>query len=58
MTIADALSRAPLKKPDEQDESVQEETRAYVDSVIESLPATERRLEQIRTSQVIHYVKK
>ena len=45
MTIADALSRAPLSKPDEQDDLVQEETRAYVDSLIQSLPATERRLE-------------
>ena len=41
----------PLTKPDEQGEFLQEETRAYMDSVIQSLPATERRLEQIRISQ-------
>ena len=48
---ADALSRAPLSKPDENDRLFQEETKAYIDSVIQDLPATEHRLEEIRTSQ-------
>ena len=51
LVIADALSRAPLSKPDENDRLFQEETKAYVDSVIQDLPATEHRLEEIRTSQ-------
>ena len=38
-------------KSDEQDEFLQEEKKAYVDSVIQSLPGTERRLEHIRISQ-------
>ena len=50
MTIADALSRAPVTKPDEHDKFLQEETSAYMDCEIESLLATERRLEQIRIS--------
>ena len=43
LMIADALSRALLRKPDENDRLVQEETKAYVDSVIQDLPATELR---------------
>ena len=48
---AGTLSRAPLLKPDEQDQLFQEETKAYVDSVVQGLPATEQRLEKIRISQ-------
>ena len=51
LVIADALSRAPLWKPDEHDELFQEETKAYVDSVVQGLPATEQRLEEIKINQ-------
>ena len=52
LTTADALSRAPA--PDtmtEEDRLLGEEVEAYVNGVIQSIPATERRLEEIRMHQ-------
>ena len=51
LVIADTLSRAPLSKPDDYDRLFQEEIKSYVDSVIQDLPATEHRLEEIRVYQ-------
>lgn len=47
LVIADTLSRAPMR--DSSDSS--SEVDAYVCLVIESLPATEKRLEEIKTHQ-------
>ena len=49
--IADTLSRAPLMEPDSHDEFFQEEVKAYMDAVVQGLPATERRLAEIRIAQ-------
>ena len=46
LIIADTLSRAPREGTDGGD--LQTETAAYVNSILEALPATERRLEEIR----------
>ena len=51
LVIADTLSRATLLKPDEQDKLFQEETKAYVYSLVQGLPATEQILEEIRIGQ-------
>ena len=52
LTTADALSRAPA--PDtlsEEDGVLGEEVKAYVNEIIQSIPATERRLEEIKMHQ-------
>lgn len=46
---ADTLSRAPV--PGEADTHLREEVQSYVDAVMDSIPATEERLESIRLSQ-------
>ena len=51
LTIADALSRAPVSKASAADELLQREATAYVDFVVEHLPATEQRLQEIREFQ-------
>ena len=51
LTIADALSRAPVSAPSADDKFLQQETTAYVDFVVRHLPATERRLAEIRECQ-------
>ena len=51
LTIADALSRAPVSKASAADELLQREATAYVDFVVEHLPATEQRLQEIRECQ-------
>ena len=48
LTVADALSRAPLR---EVDPDLQDEAYAFVNHTIQSLPATEDRLEEIRQKQ-------
>ena len=48
MYISDALSRAPLSVVDN---DLHEQSELYVQSVMASLPATDRRLEQIRATQ-------
>jgi hypothetical protein len=50
LTIADALSRAPVSTSSVEDQSLQ--TTAYVNLVVESIPATEKRLQEIRELQV------
>jgi len=52
MYTADALSRAPITGPQEQDAQVlQQETEALVNGLLSNLPATNSRLEQIREAQ-------
>ena len=46
MTVADALSRNPLKHSDVPDKEV--DVLAHVNLVISSAPATDERLEEIR----------
>ena len=48
---ADALSRAPCSDPVDEDTLLQQETAVYVNTVVQSLPATERQLERIRLHQ-------
>ncbi len=48
---ADALSRAPVGKPSREEEIFIEEAEAFKDSVIQHLPANDRRLEEIRNAQ-------
>lgn len=49
LSSADVLSRAPVSKPAAQDHDLQEDVNLYVHQVIQNLPASERRLEEIRT---------
>ena len=51
LTIANALSRAPDQTPTERGEPLQRIAMAYVDFVVQQLPATERRIEEIRGCQ-------
>jgi hypothetical protein len=51
LTIADTLSRAPVSLPTAADKLLQQETSAYVNLVMEHLPATEQRLQVIRQCQ-------
>ncbi|XP_020913141.1 uncharacterized protein K02A2.6 [Exaiptasia diaphana] len=62
---ADTLSRSPIDEPQEDDYTLSNEVEKFVISVIQSIPATDTRLEQIRQHQqeddvcqtVIKYVK-
>ncbi len=45
---ADALSRAPWSEATKEDEIVEQEIAAHVDTVIGNMPATEPRIEEIR----------
>ena len=51
LTVADTLSRAPLEEARDCDRLLQEEAAVFVSAVIQSLPATEERLEEIRRHQ-------
>ena len=51
LVIADTLSRAPLSEPTSADNSLQEETAAIVNLILNHLPATEERLEKITKLQ-------
>ena len=51
LVIADALSRAPSKEPVESDLLLQQETRAFVDMIVNSSPASEKRVEEIKLAQ-------
>lgn len=51
LTIADTLSRAPTGGPSPADELLQGETSAFVKAVMQSLPATDQRLEEIKRHQ-------
>ena len=49
--IADTLSRAPAGEATQAENLLEEESRPYVNLVLESIPATEQRLEEIRRHQ-------
>ena len=51
LVFADALSRAPAREPTETDQSLVREADAYVNIIMNNLPATEKRLEEIRNVQ-------
>ena len=51
LTIADALSRAPVSTSSMADQSLQSEITAYVNLVVESIPTTEKWLQEIRELQ-------
>lgn len=51
MYISDALSRAPVSSVTAKDENKSEENEMFVQAIMQSLPATDRRLEQIRLLQ-------
>ena len=66
LTIADALSRAPSSASTSHDQLLQDEADAYIQSTLQSLPATEKRLEEIKRKQkedevcqqIVEYCKK
>ena len=52
LVIEDALSRVPLRTPPlKADVRLNDDLNLYVTNILESLPATERRLEEIRLHQ-------
>ena len=51
LLVADALSRTPCSDPVDEDTLLQQETAVYVNTVVQSLPVTERQLERIRQYQ-------
>ena len=53
LTIADALSCAPVSSPTVVDDHLEKETTAYIQLVIQHLPVIERRLHEIQQCQVM-----
>ena len=51
LTVADALSRAPVSNPTSADTQFNKEVDAYVNLVLESFPATEKQLKRIQEAQ-------
>ena len=51
LLVADELSRAPCAEAVDEDLLLQQETAAYVNIVVQNLPATEKQLERIRCHQ-------
>ena len=51
LTTADTLSRAPTGQPQTKDDELKQEARVFVNFVIESLPATEQKLDEIKQCQ-------
>ena len=51
LTLADALSRAPVSDPTSADTQFSKEVEAYVNLVFESFPATEKQLKRIQEAQ-------
>ena len=51
LTVADTLSRAPVLMSSANDDEVRAEVETFVRAVMQSLPATEQRLEEIRQAQ-------
>ena len=51
LSTADALSRAPVNSAEGSDNLFREEVEAYIQTAVQSLPATEGRLKEIRVSQ-------
>ena len=51
MLVADMLCRAPLPNPADMDTSLEQGTAAYVNTLVQSLPATEKQLDRIKQHQ-------
>lgn len=51
LTVADTLSRAPVLMSSASDDEVRAEVETFVRAVMQSLPATEQQLEEIRQAQ-------
>ncbi len=51
LAIADALSRTPASEPSTADELLQQEASAFVNQVVQHLPATEQRIDEIKQLQ-------
>ena len=51
---ADTLSRAPVNKLTEGDSAFEEEVTAYVNLIMQTLPASDHRLEQIMLNTKQH----
>lgn len=52
LCTADALSRAPLTRPlNHEEKKLEADVKAFVDSIVKYLPATESRLEELRSQQ-------
>ena len=51
LVTADALSRTPTSAPGKEEDKKEQETRAYVRCVIDSIPASDQRLEEVRKEQ-------
>ena len=51
LATADSLSRAPAGQPQEKDREFETDVASFVNSVIEGLPATKDRLDEIRMKQ-------
>jgi len=52
LIIADALSRAPVADPTSADELLQQEANVFINVALQSIPATEERIEEIRELQL------
>jgi hypothetical protein len=51
--VADALSRAPVGKPDGDDHNLVEEVESYTNEMFGTLPVTTNRLQEIRAAQKV-----
>ena len=51
LTVADTLSRAPVTSPTSEEMQFSTSVEAYVNLVLQGMPATEKRLEQIQQAQ-------
>ena len=51
LVVADTLSRAPLDRVTDSDQTLQQDVDAFVNHIIQSLPVTEHRLGEIRQRQ-------
>jgi hypothetical protein len=51
LIIADALSRAPSRNIEKSESDFENDTTAFVDMIMESFPASNNKLEEIRREQ-------
>ena len=51
LKVADALSRSPISSTCDEDNDFQNEVTAYVDMLVQNLPVTNKRLQEILTAQ-------
>ena len=51
LTVADTLSRAPVTSPTSKEMQFSSSVEAYVNLMLQRLPATEKRLQQIQQAQ-------